>query len=255
MLETPHRDPRDRFSDRVEDYVRYRPGYPVEAIEFVIRETGLTPGAVIADIGSGTGISAAMFLGQGYQVYAVEPNDPMREAAERLLPEHEDFHSVRGSAENTTLAEDSVELIVAAQAFHWFDTPETRAEFSRILKPAGRIALIWNERLTASTPFLRDYEQLLLRYGTDYAKVRHENVDHEAISRFFRGGWQQTTYPNSQSFDFEGLQGRLLSCSYAPPEGLPEHAPMLVELGRIFDLHQSGGRVRFDYDTRVYLGR
>ncbi len=255
MLETPHRDPRDRFSDRVEDYVRYRPGYPVEAIEFVIRETGLKPGAVIADIGSGTGISAAMFLGKGYQVYAVEPNDPMREAAERLLADHADFHSVKGSAEHTTLADGSVDLIVAAQAFHWFDTPETRAEFSRILKPDGRVALIWNERLTASTPFLRDYEQLLLSHGTDYAKVRHENVDHEAISRFFRGGWRQAVFPNSQSFDFGGLQGRLLSCSYAPPAGHPGHEPMLAELGRIFDLHQSGGRVRFDYDTRVYLGR
>lgn len=255
MLETPNRDPRDRFSDRVENYVRYRPGYPVEAIEFVIRETGLKSGAMIADIGSGTGISAAMFLGRGYQVSAVEPNDAMREAADRLLAGHADFHSVSGSAEHTTLAGGSVDLIVAAQAFHWFDTPGTRAEFSRILKPAGHIALIWNERLTDSSPFLRDYEQLLLRHGTDYANVRHENVDHEAISRFFRSGCQQAVFPNSQSFDFEGLKGRLLSSSYAPPAGHPGHEPMLLELGRIFDRHQAGGRVRFDYDTRVYLGR
>lgn len=248
-------NPQERFSDRVENYVRYRPGYPVEAIEFVIREAALKSGAVVADIGSGTGISTAMFLGKGYQVFGVEPNDAMRHAAENLLADLTDFHSVKGGADNTTLADQSVDLIVAAQAFHWFDTPETRAEFSRLLKPDGRIALIWNERLTDSTPFLRDYEGLLLRFGTDYAQVRHENIDLAAITRFFHGEWKQAAFANSQSFDFEGLQGRLLSCSYAPPAGHPGHEPMLEELARIFELHESGGRVRFDYDTRVYLGQ
>lgn len=248
-------NPQERFSDRVENYVRYRPGYPVEAIEFVIREAPLKPRAMVADIGSGTGISTAMFLGKGYHVFGVEPNDAMRQAAENLLADHTDFHSVKGGAQNTTLADQSVNLIVAAQAFHWFDTPETRAEFSRILKPDGHIALIWNERLTDSTPFLSDYEQLLLRFGTDYAQVRHENIDLAAISRFFHGEWKQAAFANSQSFDFEGLQGRLLSCSYAPPAGHAGHEPMLVELARIFELHVSGGTVQFDYDTRVYLGR
>lgn len=255
MSDSPHRDPRDRFSDRVENYVRFRPGYPREAIAWVIAEAELTTGSVVADIGSGTGISTAVFLARGYQVFGVEPNDPMREAAERLLAGHEEFHSIRGGAGNTTLADESVNLIVAAQAFHWFHTSETRCEFSRILKPDGHIALIWNERQIDSAPFLREYEDLLLQFGMDYAEVRHENIDEEAIERFFRGPWTHSSFPNSQEFDVEGLKGRLLSCSYVPPAGHADYEPMLAELRGIFDRHQSGGMIRFDYDTRVYLGQ
>lgn len=255
MSDSPHRDPRDRFSDRVENYVRFRPGYPREAIAWVIAEAELTTGSVVADIGSGTGISTAVFLARGYQVFGVEPNDPMREAAERLLAGHEEFHSIRGGAGNTTLEDGSVDLIVAAQAFHWFHTAETRCEFSRILKPDGHIALIWNERQIDSTPFLREYEDLLLEFGTDYSEIRHENIDEEAIASFYRGPWTRASFPNSQSFDFEGLRGRLLSCSYVPPAGHADYEPMLAELHRIFDRHQSGGTIRFDYDTRVYLGQ
>ena len=235
--------------------MRYRPGYPPEILDLLRREAGLTPASVIADIGSGTGISTEMLLHAGCIVHGVEPNREMRQAAERLLAGRPGFRSVNGTAQTTTLPDESVDLIVAAQAFHWFNTPETRAEFSRILKPGGTIALIWNERQTEAAPFLRDYEQLLLRFATDYAAVRHENTDAAALARFFNGPYAAHTFPNEQRFDFPALQGRLLSSSYAPAAGHPQHDPMITELRRLFDLHQTAGKVCFVYDTRVYFGR
>lgn len=247
--------PEQRFSDRVENYVRYRPGYPQEILTMLQREIGLTSHAIIADIGSGTGISAELFLRFGCEVHAVEPNREMREAAERLLSRHPGFHSVNGGAQATTLPDQSVDLIVAAQAFHWFNTPETRAEFNRILKPGGHVVLIWNERKLDATPFLRAYEQLLLTCATDYTQVRHENIDEGALRSFFIGSHDTHTFPNEQRFDFEGLKGRLLSSSYAPSEGQPRHDEMIAELRRIFDAHQVSGQVCFEYDTRVHVGR
>ncbi|MBB5033361.1 class I SAM-dependent methyltransferase [Prosthecobacter vanneervenii] len=246
--------PEQRFSDRVENYVRYRPGYPQEIIPLLQREAGLTPQSVIADIGSGTGISAELFLKAGFSVHAVEPNGDMRAAAERLLAPFPNFHSVNASAQATTLPDHSIDLIVAAQAFHWFNSPETRSEFNRILKPGGHIALIWNERKLDSTPFLRVFEQLLLTFGTDYTAIRHENVNAAALASFFSGPYATHTFANEQRFDFEGLKGRLLSSSYAPAEGQPRHEEMIAELRRIFDAHQVAGQVCFEYDTRVHLG-
>ena len=247
--------PEQRFSDRVENYVRYRPSYPQAIIGLLRQEAGLTASSSVADIGSGTGISAALFLQQGCTVHAVEPNRKMREAAEHLLAGQASFHSIHGSAQATTLPDRSMDLIVAAQAFHWFNAPETRAEFSRILKPDGRIALIWNERKLDATPFLRDYEQLLLDHATDYGQVRHELVSPEALAQFFIGPHTVHDFPNQQQFDFEGLQGRLLSSSYAPGPGHPQHPPMIASLRSLFDHHQQGGQVIMDYTTRVYLGR
>ncbi len=249
-----NRPPEERFSDRVENYIRYRPRYPWEIIPLLERETGLSPHAAIADIGSGTGISSEMFLQAGYQVTGVEPNRPMREAAERLLAGYPAFRSVDGSAQATTLADDSIDLVVAAQAFHWFDTPETRTEFDRILKPGGHVALIWNERKTDATPFLREYENLLLHFGTDYAEIRHENIGPASLARFFPGGYSVHSFPNYQKFDFDSLKGRLLSSSYTPAAGHPAHEPMLAELRHIHELHQTGGEVVIEYDTKIYLG-
>lgn len=197
--------PEERFSDRVDNYVRYRPHYPQEIIDVLRRETRLSSSSVIADVGSGTGISAELFLQAGCTVHGVEPNREMREAAERLLAAYPAFHSVNGTAEATTLPDHGVDLIVAAQAFHWFNTSATRAEFSRILKPDGHIVLIWNERKLDASPFLREYEALLLRFGTDYATVRHENIDATQLSYFFIGPHATHTFLNEQRFDFTGL--------------------------------------------------
>jgi SAM-dependent methyltransferase len=244
-----------RFSDRVENYVRYRPGYPAEALQALKDECGLRPDHVVADLASGTGIWTRMLLENGNPVFAVEPNPEMRQAGERLLAAFPRFTSVAGTAESTTLLDASVDFVTAAQAAHWFDRPRARREFLRILKPAGWLVLLWNERLTDSTPFLRAYEDLLLNFGTDYEDVRHERTT-DAVNEFFDPApYLERVFATRQEFDYEGLEGRLLSSSYAPGPGHPKHAPMLRELQRIFEQHAAAWRVAFEYKTRVYFGR
>jgi SAM-dependent methyltransferase len=244
-----------RFSDRVENYVRYRPGYPPEALRCLITECGLTPAHVVADIASGTGIWTRMLLENGNHVFAVEPNSEMRQAGERLLAGFPKFTSVAGTAEATTFADASVDFVTAAQAAHWFDRKRARNEFVRILKPGGWLVLLWNERLVDTTPFLRDYEQLLLTYGTDYEDVRHERTT-DAVNEFFDPApFQARVFDMRQEFDYAGIEGRLLSSSYAPGPGHPKYEPMLRELRQIFDAHAVAGRATFSYKTRVYFGR
>jgi SAM-dependent methyltransferase len=223
----------------------------------VLREhDSLRAGIRVADIGSGTGIASRLLLDAECEVFAVEPNVAMREAAEKDLGGNPLFHSVAAPAEATALADQSVDMILSAQAFHWFDRERARAEFTRILKPHGSIVLVWNVRQTGATPFLRDYEALLRKFATDYMQVRHENVDDSALRRFFLDGrLAKHTLPNAQHFDFDGLRGRLLSSSYAPAKGHPSHAPMLAELRRIFDAHQRDGKVSFFYDTEIFIGK
>ena len=252
-------DSTQRFSDRVANYVRYRPTYPGEVLNALHEHTGFTSAHVVADIGSGTGISTGLFLKNGNEVYAVEPNDAMREAAESLLSTYPNFHSIAATAEATTLATASVDYVVAGQAFHWFDQQAAKNEFRRILRDTGWVVRFWNDRKTDTTPFLRAYEQLLLDYGTDYTEINHRNIteSHEAkFSHFFRDGIYQTkTFPNYQYLDYEGVKGRLLSSSYAPNESLPTHLPMLAALERIFEQHQENGQVVFEYTTELFFGR
>jgi SAM-dependent methyltransferase len=248
-------DPARRFSDRVDDYVRYRPHYPPGVLDRLREGVGLTPAAVIADIGAGTGISTELFLRNGNPVFAVEPNREMRAAAERILGDCPGFHSVDGTAEATTLPAASLDGVVAAQAFHWFDPGKARDEFRRILRPGGWVALMWNRRRKYTTPFSRAYEALLETYGVDYAQVRHERIDAAELDRFFLPGYQLRTLPNQQSLDFDALKGRLLSSSYTPTEAQESYAPMIKALQDIFQEHQQGGHVRFDYETQIYFGQ
>jgi len=248
------RDPTRRFSDRVDDYVRYRPHYPAGVLAVLRNGVGLTPAAVIADIGAGTGIATELFLEDGNPVFAVEPNGEMRAAAERMLGGRAGYHCVDGTAEATTLPAASVDGIVAAQAFHWFEPARTREEFQRILRPGGWVALLWNTR-RQDTPFAQAYEALLETHGLDYAQVKHERVDEAALARFFAPGFARDALPNAQVFDVNSLRGRLLSSSYAPAAGHPRHVPMLAALERIFREHQRDGHVRFDYITQIYFGR
>jgi SAM-dependent methyltransferase len=244
-----------RFSDRVENYIRYRPGYPPEALAALSAECGLTPAHVIADIASGTGIWTRTLLENGNAVFGVEPNVDMRQAGERLLAGFPKFTSVAGTAEATTLADESVDFVTAAQAAHWFDRERSRQELVRILKPGGWLVLLWNERETDTTPFLREYEQLLLTYGTDYAEIRHERTTDEVNEFFDPAPYQERVFTMRQEFDYVGLEGRLLSSSYAPGPGHPLHEAMLRELRNIFDKHAVAGHVFCDYKTRVYFGR
>ncbi|HVS95403.1 MAG TPA: methyltransferase domain-containing protein [Puia sp.] len=290
-----------RFSDRVEDYVKYRPGYPEGIIAWLRDAYGLSPEWDVADIGSGTGISTELFLRNGNTVFAVEPNREMREKAESLLQYYAgagareagatgaaargagreasatgaaasgagreasatgaaargagrgQFISIDGTAEATGLADGSVNMIVAGQAFHWFDAVRCRPEFVRILRPPGVVALVWNERLVES-PFEKEYEDLIVRYGTDYTYVNHKVNSDEKIAAFFQpAAFELAIFPNEQVFDLDGLKGRLLSSSYIQKEG-PRHGEMLQSLRELFDRHAAGGRVRVGYDTKVYSG-
>jgi len=243
-----------RFSDRVANYARYRPGYPLAVVEALKSECGLSPSHTVADIASGTGIWTRMLLENGHPVFGVEPNAEMREAGERLSAAFPNFTSVGGTAETTTLPGQSVDFVTAAQAAHWFDRKTARGEFLRILKPEGWLVLLWNERITDSTKFLRDYEQLLLTYGTDYEEVRHERTA-AAVNEFFDPSpFQERVFEMRQEFDYAGVEGRLLSSSYAPGPAHPQHAAMLRDLRRIFELSSAEGRVAFEYKTRLYFG-
>lgn len=249
-------DSTNRFSSRVDDYVRYRPSYPDAVITALTEQGLLTPDSVVADIGSGTGLLTELFLRNGNRVDAVEPNDAMRTAAERMLGNDPNFHSVAGAAEATTLDDSSIDLIAAGQAFHWFDRAATRREFVRLLRDGGGVALVWNERETEASDFLRDYERLLIRYSTDYVRVDHRQIDERVLAEFFgRCSFMLTTMPNDQHFDFTGLKGRLLSSSYAPQAEHPDHTAMLAELRRVFDTHQVAGKVVIEYTTKLYTGR
>jgi ubiquinone/menaquinone biosynthesis C-methylase UbiE len=247
--------PTQRFSSRVSNYVRYRPGYPAAVIDLLSKECGLTPGTVIADVAFGTGIFTRMLLENGNRVFGVEPNAEMRKAGEEFLATYPDFTSVEGTAEATTLPDHSVDLVTAAQAAHWFDLRQARREFIRILKPGGWSVLLWNERRIDTTSFLREYEQLLLRYGTDYQNVRHERTTGEIETFFAPAPFQVRAFDYQQQFDFSALEGRLLSSSYTPQSDDVAYEPMLKELRRIFDTHQVNDRVAFEYETQVYFGR
>jgi SAM-dependent methyltransferase len=244
-----------RFSSRVEDYVRYRPGYPREVIALLASECGLTPKSVVADVASGTGIFTQLLLENGNRVFGVEPNREMRAAGEQFLKAYGQFSSVAGSAEATTLPAQSVDMITAAQAAHWFDRAKARGEFVRILKPGGWLVLLWNERKTDRTAFLRDYERLLLAYGTDYQEVRHERTTAEIADFFVPSAFQSRTFATTQECDYPALEGRLLSSSYTPQPGDSRYEPMLRELRAIFEAHQTERCVALEYDTRVFYGQ
>ena len=248
-----HPDPTTRFSNRVNDYLRYRPRYPEGLVSLIARETGLDESWNVADIGSGTGFSAIPFLENGNKVFGVEPNAAMREAATALLATYQGFISVEGRAEATALESDSVDMVIAGQAFHWFDRTAAASEFKRILRRPQWVVLFWNARRTSSTPFLEAYEHLLLRHGTDYDKVRHDNIRGEEIDAFFGVPAVSSQLEYAQDVDFDSLRGRLLSSSYVPPQGDPACDAMLDDLAEIFTRHSRNGYVRIEYDTMIFL--
>lgn len=245
-----------RFSDRVENYILSRPTYPPQVLETLRQECGLTPTSEVADVACGTGIFTRLLLENGNRVFGVEPNREMREAANRLLASYPNFAGATdGTAEATSLPDHSVEFVTAAQAAHWFNLPEARREFVRILKPRGWMVLIWNQRLTDSTYFLRAYEQLLKTFATDYEKVRHEHTTDGIASFFAPQPYRLHEFPMHQDFTYDALERRLLSSSYVPLEGHGNYTPMITELRSLFAAHQADSHVRLEYTTRMYYAQ
>jgi SAM-dependent methyltransferase len=247
--------PSERFSNRVENYVKYRPGYPEETVEILTRCCHLGRNSLIADIGSGTGIFSSLLLKDGFRVFGVEPNDEMRSAAEFRFSGNPLFHSIPGSAENTGLDSGSIDLVTAAQSFHWFDLDKCRQEFKRILKPKGFVGLVWNQRKTDSL-FQKAYEELLDKHASEYKSVSHRKIDETVIGGFFgKSKYSLSRFNNFQCFDFEGLKGRMLSSSYTPTSEHHEYKRLVAGLKSIFKAHSLNSQVTFEYETRLFIGK
>ncbi|TWJ01449.1 methyltransferase family protein [Mucilaginibacter frigoritolerans] len=248
-------DPTKRFTDRVDNYVKYRPNYPDEVISYLQKECGLTSNSVIADVGAGTGIFTGLLLNKGYKVYAVEPNEAMLQAAIDQYGNNSQFIPVNGTAEATTLPINTIDLIVCAQAFHWFNEEKTAVEFKRILKTGVKAALVWNNRLPDADEFSKAYENLLKQDAIDYNKVNHRKIGEINFKRFFKdGNYSVTKFPNEQVFDLDGLFGRTFSSSYVPAEGSEEGGKFRTLLKDVFDRYNQNGQVSFHYQTEIYMG-
>ena len=244
-----------RFSDRVDNYVKYRPNYPNAVLQFLRDEFGLLPSHIVADIGSGTGISSELFLQNGNHTIGVEPNGPMRERSVQILEGYQSFRAIDGTAELTGLPDASVDFIVAGQAFHWFNRESAKEEFKRVLRPHGIIVLMWNERLVDGA-FAMAYDQIIVDHATDYVTVDHRNIDDAALTKFFSPTpFTLRIFENKQVFDFEGLKGRLSSSSYVPNEGQPGYAPMIADLRILFDRFQEQNLITIHYATKVYAAK
>ena len=252
------RDSKERFSATIEYYHRYRPDYPETVIQMLIDQCGLNNAKIIADVGMGTGIFTKQLLESGYTVFGVEPNPDMRNAAIQFLSKYKNFKAVDGSSELTQLSDHSVDIITAAQAFHWFNQEKTKQEFIRILKPQGWVILVWNLREN-NTAFMQDYENLLQRYGKDYQEVAADKTVQSkdiGIEKFFLPYKVKIkTFPHHQEVDWDGCRGRLLSTSYTPKQGEAGYEAMLDAAQKIFDKHQHQGKVDFTYETKVYFGQ
>ncbi|HEY4965822.1 MAG TPA: class I SAM-dependent methyltransferase [Puia sp.] len=245
--------PTTRFSDRVENYVKYRPSYPKEIIPYLEKYYNLAKDKRIADIGSGTGIFSELFLRSGYSVIGIEPNEQMRRAAEIKLGNYTGFTSRNHRAEQTGLRTHSLDMITVAQAFHWMDPVQTKKEFFRILKPGGHIVLAWNVRLKHTT-FLQAYQILREKFAIDYKES--QMIDEEAIHIFFHPTLVRFhSFPNIQQLDFEALKGQLLSASCMPLPGHPSYDDMINELIVLFIEHNENGLVKMEFETKLFINR
>jgi len=245
--------PLTRFSNRAENYARYRPSYPEAIVPFLEEQLGLKTGQRIADIGSGTGLLSELLLKRGYSVVCIEPNDEMRKAGEKRLSHYLGFSSRGRKAESTGLKSHSLDLVTVAQAFHWMEPVATKKEFTRILKPGGHIVLGWNMR-QKNTAFLEEYENLKINFGIDYNPINR--VNEETIKEFF---YPHTTavksFPNIQWLDFDSLKGQLLSSSYIPLPGHPSYDTMISTLVSLFVQHNENGFVKMEYQTKLYWNK
>jgi SAM-dependent methyltransferase len=244
-----------RFSPLVENYFRFRPRYPHTLIDLLQTECGLSDAHIIADIGSGTGLLAELFLKNDNRVYGVEPNPDMRAAAERLMSAYTSFTSVAGMAEDTTLKDHSVHMVTAGQAFHWFDRALARTEFARILKPGGWVVLVWNLERSDGTPFSADFERFWQTYLNPETRFDKREPPTSILEFFGTDAIHAHTLDNHQVCDYDALRGRILSSSRAPQAHDPRHPAMLADLVALFEAHATDGSVTIHYNTEVIYGQ
>lgn len=245
----------ERFSDRVENYVRCRPSYPQALITLLETDCQLSKASSVVDVGSGTGLLTTLLLDAGAAVTAVEPNDEMRWAAEEMLSSYDRFVSVGAPAEATGLPDSCADMVTVAQAFHWFDHMAVRCEFGRLLKSQGWVVLVWNTR-NRETAFQQAYHALLTEHAPEYGKVHHHNISDESLADWFGPAeMRRTDFEYAQSFEWDGFLGRVLSSSYTPNPQSALYKPMVSALETLFAEYETDGIINFEYTTNVYYGQ
>src|SRR5487761_1149721 len=226
-----------RFTGRAEAYSSYRPTYPKQFLDILNKEANFDSTKIVADIGSGTGILSKLFLENGNRVFSVEPNDDMRSVAGSNLGHFQRFASIKGTAENTTLEDRSVDLISVGQALHWFDSKRSWKEFSRIIKRGGYLCILYNDR------------------KTDDASGIMQRVEDDILSKFFSGwSFKKFSISNEQVLDFEGLVGRVCSASYMPQQNQQGFSEVKRELKDMFSKYQKDNKIMLSYETNIFLG-
>jgi SAM-dependent methyltransferase len=245
-------DNTQRFTNKSDNYVKYRPHYPKEIIPFLVKTIGLTQQFAIADLGSGTGISTELFINNGNRVYAIEPNRDMRQAAEVFFKGNPLFKSVDATAENTTLDAHSIDLILAGQAFHWFDKSKTKEEARRILKPNHYFVVLYNDRDT-DTPFQYGYENVLNEYQLIYDKIKEREI---ALKQFFSpSGYDVKQFKHSRLLDLEGVLGLFKSSSYIPEKSDKRYPFVMEKITKVFNANAKNGLAELAYKSTLYYGR
>jgi SAM-dependent methyltransferase len=252
------KDTYSHYSRLVENYRLYRPSYPQGLVEWLKIECALLPDQIVADIGSGTGLLSELFLKNGYQVFAVEPNPEMRQAAEHDLCSYPLFHSIPATAEATTITDRSVHLVTVGNAFHWYNHDLARREFLRILIPHGWVVLIWNLERNNGSPFSTAFERFWQAYIDPSARFTpiHERKLPDYLTKFFGiDHLRQHSLDNYQVCDLNALIGLALSTLKSPGPDDPRYLEMLADLKAIFDRYQEDGTVTLEYDTAIVYGK
>jgi ubiquinone/menaquinone biosynthesis C-methylase UbiE len=244
----------DVFTPVADDYARYRPGYPMELLDEIVGVCGVQPTWQIADIGSGTGNLARLFLQAGYPVIGVEPNREMREAAECQLACYPAFRSLDGTAEHIPLADHSIDLITVGQAIHWFDIAQARNEFLRILRPGGWVAVTWNDGAGQDTAFAQAYRAIKQTYAQLRTVVCDVPLSTGVDSLFGAEIPRHASFPHTQRFDLPGFLGRIRSSGVLPQPGVPGCDELTHLLTDLFSHHQQDGKIVFHYMAQLYLG-
>lgn len=242
-----------RFDGKGSIYAKARPKYATELLEYLKNTLHIPADSVFADIGSGTGIFTEQLLGCGYNVYAVEPNSDMRGKAEEKLSGYDTFHSVNGADSNTTLPDNSVDFITVAQAFHWFDEKAFKKECLRILRPGGKVMIIYNSR-DMQAECTKALAKLRFEYNPDFHGFSN-GISDTACRAFFDNTCDVLKWDNSLTYDRGGYTDRLLSSSYSLKEGDLRYHEYLRAIDDMFDRFSVNGNITVPTNTVLYVGK